>query len=522
MIKINFKQFYISIRKERLIRKSEKDISPDWFKFLYIIAGILSTGSWLLYYFSGLTLSYNDARSHLDVARRVVDSLTPGIAQIGSVWLPLQHLLELLTIWNDFMFRTGLSGSIISMIAFIGSVIFILKTARTLNFDRLAIVITFLIIVLNPNLLFLQSLPMTESLLLFTTLGALYFFVKWTREDGVGNLIFCGLYTFLAVLTRYDGWAILLFLSSAIPIVAYLRSSKRKAEGSFFIFATFGFFAVFLWLMWNLLIFKDPLFFMDSKYSAKAQQDILLERGLLLTKYDLIYSIKVYFLSIVSNSGMTLSILGLTGILISLFSGIRTSTKIIFIGFLIPILFNVASLYLGQSVIHLPQLPPFTWFNIRYGIMALPAIAIGTGYLVNKRALASLLVALIIVFQYGTMYITNNIITVQDGVRGSSGDFLDDIGQWVNKNASDGLILIPASSHDALIFISGLPLNRFITEGTGKYWRTSLKDPTKYAKYVIMHEGDLVYKELHGNPKFLKNYYLIYKGEFSNVYKRNF
>ncbi len=44
----------------------------------------------------GLTLSHYDARGHLIVARRVLDSITPGWQQIGAVWLPLPHLLNLL------------------------------------------------------------------------------------------------------------------------------------------------------------------------------------------------------------------------------------------------------------------------------------------------------------------------------------------------------------------------------------------------------------------------------------------
>ena len=40
---------------------------------------------------AGLTLSHYDAKAHLVVARRVIDSLTPGWKQIGAVWLPLPH-----------------------------------------------------------------------------------------------------------------------------------------------------------------------------------------------------------------------------------------------------------------------------------------------------------------------------------------------------------------------------------------------------------------------------------------------
>jgi hypothetical protein len=62
----------------------------------------LSITAFVYFLNSGLSLSYNDARSHLDIGRRVVEGLKPGLAQLGSVWLPLPHILMIPTIWNDF------------------------------------------------------------------------------------------------------------------------------------------------------------------------------------------------------------------------------------------------------------------------------------------------------------------------------------------------------------------------------------------------------------------------------------
>jgi hypothetical protein len=211
--------------------------------------------------------------------------------------------------------------------------------------------------------------------------------------------------------------------------------------------------------------------------------------------------------------------LGGIGFFAALLSKKEFIIKIALFGFFIPIIFNILSLYMGQSVIHLPELTPHTWFNIRYGLMALPAIAIGFAFLAHKRIFATIIIICIVLTQYFLMFSTNNIITIQDGVRGSSGYFLDDVGQWVHTHASEGHILVASSSHDALIFIAGLPLNHFITEGSQKYWNAALKDPNKYAKFIIMHEGDIVYQRIHDNPKFTKNYHLVFEGKFSDVYQ---
>ncbi len=59
---------------------------------------------------SGWTLYYGDAEAHLDIARRIVDSRQPGYEQIGTVWLPLPHLLMLPLVRIDRALAQRLGG----------------------------------------------------------------------------------------------------------------------------------------------------------------------------------------------------------------------------------------------------------------------------------------------------------------------------------------------------------------------------------------------------------------------------
>ena len=68
----------------------------------------------------GAVLLYDDSISHLEIARRVLDSTSPGLAQLGSVWLPLPHLVMLPLVWDNTLYYNGFAGSIPSMIAFVG------------------------------------------------------------------------------------------------------------------------------------------------------------------------------------------------------------------------------------------------------------------------------------------------------------------------------------------------------------------------------------------------------------------
>src|SRR5258707_6212810 len=81
------------------------------------VAVLVSLFSFLYYLQRSDLLLYGDAVAHINIARRVFDSQTPGLLQLGTVWLPLPHLLMIPFIFSDAMWRSGAGGSISSIIA---------------------------------------------------------------------------------------------------------------------------------------------------------------------------------------------------------------------------------------------------------------------------------------------------------------------------------------------------------------------------------------------------------------------
>src|SRR5438874_461932 len=75
--------------------------------FLGVVAAAVSLISFVIYWQRGEILLYGDAVAHIGIARRVIDSATPGFAQLGTVWLPLPHLLMLPFVAADFWWRLG-------------------------------------------------------------------------------------------------------------------------------------------------------------------------------------------------------------------------------------------------------------------------------------------------------------------------------------------------------------------------------------------------------------------------------
>ena len=84
-------------------------------RLLAVVAAVAGGVAWVIFSRAGLVLSHYDAKAHLVVARRVFDNLTPGWQQIGAVWLPLPHLIDLLPVQIDFFYRTGLFASLVSV-----------------------------------------------------------------------------------------------------------------------------------------------------------------------------------------------------------------------------------------------------------------------------------------------------------------------------------------------------------------------------------------------------------------------
>src|SRR3954464_6551403 len=66
----------------------------------------------------GYSYYFGDAEAHLNIARRIFDSRTPGPEQIGTVWLPLPHVLLALFAHSGYLWTSGLAGVIPSVLCF--------------------------------------------------------------------------------------------------------------------------------------------------------------------------------------------------------------------------------------------------------------------------------------------------------------------------------------------------------------------------------------------------------------------
>ena len=217
-------------------------------RVVVITSLLLSLGSIAYAFLNDYIVTYGDAESHLNIAKRVLNSITPGAAQFGGIWLPLPHAMMLPFIWIDPLWRTGLAGSIVSSICYIISGIFIYKLVFMITRNKLASYVGFFLFATNPNILYLQATPMTEIPLIVFFILSTYFFVKFLKDENeLLSLILAAFFAFCAAFSRYDGWA-LTAAEALVIILKYLpnRALWSRMQGRFFLFSTLAFFGNFI------------------------------------------------------------------------------------------------------------------------------------------------------------------------------------------------------------------------------------------------------------------------------------
>jgi len=523
--KKSFKIPSISINVDsKLIEKLRLVFEKYIFLFVGICLTAVSTYFFIYYLQNKLGLNYNDARSHLDIGRRVVEGLKPGLAQLGSVWLPLNHVLMIPLVWNDWAWHSGFAGAFWNMLSFVGMGLLIYKILEKLKVGYLGRIFGVIVASANLNILYLQSTAMTEPLLLFTMTAGCYYLINWAKDDNILSLIKASFWVMLSTLVRYDGWFLLAFSAAIVGLITLIKKGYKTTEGITILFLTMGAFGIFLWFGWNLLIFKDALYFMLGPFSAHAQQQVMLEAGNLPTKGNVLLSTQIYMYSVIFNCIFLVAFFGFIGMITMWFDKtIKWEERLATVSLVSPLAFNIVSLVAGFSVLFIQGISGNTWFNVRYGIMMMPAFGVFMGYLVNKLKDVRWVIIGLYAFVMFFAFANGDAVTIDDARVGSSQKNVSEVASFLNKVAKDqkGYILISAASHDAIIFSSGLPMTRFIHEGTGKYWEDAGASPDRWARWIVMRtydNADLTYKAVSKSPAFAK-YKLVDSYPFADVYQ---
>lgn len=310
----------------------------------------------------GRLLYYGDAESHLNIARRLFDASNPGLEQLGIPWLPLPHLLIAPFAAIRALWMNGLAGSIAPAACFIGACLFLFAAVREVFSSIWPAWTAMLIMLLNPNTLYLQSIPMTEPVFAAALCGLLFFTVRYRRTLRLPDAAGAGLCALCGTLTRYEAWFLLPFCC-----LYFLFAGKRGFRAA----VVFGLIAAtgpLLWLAYNWWCTGNALYFWNGPGSAKAIQGNASYPGM----HDWSIAWLYYRTCVRLVIGKPLFWLLFPGLAVALFRRAWWPALLL----ALPPVFYVWSMHSSSGTpIFMPELWPHSWYNTRYGLAALPLAA---------------------------------------------------------------------------------------------------------------------------------------------------
>jgi hypothetical protein len=474
-------------------------------------------------------LLYVDSISHLEIARRVVSSTSPGLAQLGYVWLPLPHLLMLPLIWSTPLYQNGFAGSIVSMAAYVAAAVLIYKITFRLTGRKFAGVVAAGIFGLNVNMLYMQSTPMTEALLFAMLAAMVYCIQQWADTDKYQYLLAGAVAAVCATLTRYESWPVLACLVNAVIVIAWQRAPRRltpKArwlgtQDRFIAFAVVGFAGIAAWVIWNWAIFGNPLDFQNGSY-AKPSNWVSSGEPFI---GNWVIAAKTYWYAMLDNETAPLLLLAAAGLVCLIArewrsrSGFARSLPVLSLLVIVP--FFVVSLYSGQRPLHVLHISN-DLYNVRFGLIMLVPTAIGVGYLVGTLQrvkpvmyVAGALVLGLAVGLGASLVRHDNVITytaARETLTSTTVVAQEPVVGYLKAHYTGGLVLMESFGNENIAF--QLPSDQLVYEGSYRQWLPSLHDPSAHhIEWIVARCGNSPYPDkvcLALGPAQLGNYSLVY------------
>jgi hypothetical protein len=506
------------------------------------LATCVSVVAFLICYRDGGVLLYGDAVAHINIARRVFDSRTPGLLQLGTVWLPLPHLLMMPFVVSNWMWQSGIGGSLPSMAAYVFGVVGLFRLVRSVlggtgwEPSRANVTAGFAAAIygLNPNLLYLQSTAMTESLYLALFVWAVAYFSEFVQAqrfdgwtDGAKKALWkCGLCLAAACLTRYDGW----FLAACIAALVVGIGWRSRGAGALRTVVVFGLLAgavPLLWFAYNAIVYRNALEFANGPYSARAIEKRTSvpgfppHPGTKNLPIAGLYFLKSGEFSVAEGNWQRVWILiVLLGAGFVAFKDRRAGPLLLL---WLPAPFYMLSVAYGGVPIFTPAWWPFSLYNIRYGIQLLPALAVFLALAVSygvsfvKAPLARTAVAILgvalVAASYGGVWHAQPACFREAWVNSRTRLQLErTLADQLTNLPAQATLLMYLGEHVGALQDAGIPLKRTINEGNHRVWKQpsdpqglweqALANPAKFADFVVAFEGDAVWQavEARGLP----------------------
>ncbi|HEY4321642.1 MAG TPA: hypothetical protein VGM77_10770 [Gemmatimonadales bacterium] len=481
-----------------------------------------------------MVFAFWDAQAHLDIARRIVDSTTPGLQMLGTVWLPLPHLLMLPFTLVDRWWWNGLAGGIVGLAAYI----VIVAALHALLMRRIGTSLAWagtIFVALNPSLLYLQTTAMTEPVLLAALVLSVSALDLWNHTGSRKILVLAACSAAVAVGSRYDGW---FYLLVATPCVAWWAWPSPRAWPTphpkrwlpdAAIFAAPSALMIAAWLIYNAVYFGDPLAFQRGAWSAQSQAAALAGQQMVPTAHHPLVATAYYLAATALCSGIVLLLAAVPATAIML-RHLRTQGVALLLLTALP--FNVLALWAQQSVIQLPWGHPAGLLNVRYGIMMLPGLAAVVTLALarvlrrlpraRKPMLAALVGAILVQACLFAIHWPAWVGALREGIAIRDGDPRQQVASdWLVTHYDGGRLLV-----DEAVNISPrtrIPLRNRVYRWTWLLGPAALTAPEQNVDWVVVdtrHGNDVVAQAIADRPAFTQRFDRVFDDNGLAIWRR--
>lgn len=483
-------------------------------------------------------LYYSDSVSHLIRARQLVDSSSPGLQQIGTVWLPLPHIILLPFSLVEVLLKTGFAGTVVSLPGTAITAAIIYKIIKNQTGIPWIAFFGACLYFSNPNTLYLGLTAMTESLFMLLFVGSAFYFQKcssmnilytfgqrYTSTDLTNqfHLIFvnrhrililkpllkCSFLVALATLCRYEAWPIsIFFVLFGFLFFTRLKTSDKTEEASTFLKARMqlksgialcilvSFSGIIIWMSSNSIYFANPVEFVVSPYYSAFSQAIEGQNRetLFLQPLNVAY---IYGINAATFFGPVMIAGAAVGYAVHRKSpqkGELTSRELTYVFLSIPSITIILALLFGLGEMNT------WWYNSRLLIMLSPLLILLLSVFVtkilemtqsNKTMFAGIIAASFLIYPIIVVPIYGGFVTLIDAknssyneTRSSATDmveFLKDL-----YNGGNILIITGSAQQNIVMQASGVPLTNFKTAIEGSNIHFELQRAVVDSQYVIL------------------------------------
>jgi hypothetical protein len=471
-------------------------------------------------------LNYGDAVAHLHIARRVFDAHYPSLKQLGSVWLPLPHLLLIPFVAVYSWWANGIAGVIPSALAYLAGCAGLYRLARNwLHPAAAALALVFF--AANANLLYLQTTAMTEPLFLCELIWAVVWLVEWrlsldSDPRRSARLLWqIAIVLVAAIFTRYDGWILAFLAWVSVGVVLLCRG--QLASRTFWLASALVVAAPLTWFVYNAAVFGDWLDFARGPYSAKAIEIRTASPGSGPPHpgwhnlwVSLIFFVKTSELDAAATAWGT-KLLALT-LLGTVWGWIWARNRAFHWALLLwlPVPFYAYSIAYGSVPIFLPVWWPHSWYNTRYGMEILPAFAVSLGFVaqfllaaVREFKVSWTKYALTFLFALAAWnawkVLNEQPLTYVEGTKNIESRHpleqqIPPVLRALLSTRPGGMVLMKTSVFPQIVALTGIPLRQTINESDRDIYADALTEPAKHAAVVLAFAGDDVDHAVKAHP----------------------